>query len=92
MPARSRKKKAKRKVEAILESEKLIKEKLSLGEYKYCLGGCGVIIQKDGGCNWIKCSICSTEQCWHCNKAKKGNYPNVISGYCSYGNPGCNSH
>jgi RanBP-type and C3HC4-type zinc finger-containing protein 1 len=88
MPSRSRKKQAKRK----METQKLIDEKISLGEYMLCLGECGAIIQKDGGCNWIKCIICKTELCWQCRLIKKGNYPNVNVGFCPYGNPACNSH
>ena len=31
---------------------------------------CGILTFKDGGCNYLKCTKCSTEWCWECNKIK----------------------
>lgn len=35
-----------------------------------CPGGCGFGIQKTGGCNYIRCSVCKAEWCWLCHKLK----------------------
>lgn len=32
---------------------------------------CSTYIQKDGGCNWVRCSKCKYEFCWLCFKAIK---------------------
>ncbi|CAL1548541.1 unnamed protein product [Lymnaea stagnalis] len=39
--------------------EKLVKD----GEAMHC-PQCLIVLQKKGGCDWIKCSICKTEICW----------------------------
>ncbi|KAK6981852.1 RanBP-type and C3HC4-type zinc finger-containing protein 1, partial [Biomphalaria glabrata] len=33
------------------------------GEAMHC-PQCSIIVQKKGGCDWIKCSICKLEICW----------------------------
>ncbi|KAI1285162.1 RanBP-type and C3HC4-type zinc finger-containing protein 1 [Halotydeus destructor] len=40
-----------------------LKTLLGRGEAMACLQ-CGVVITKNGGCNWIKCAMCKTELCW----------------------------
>ena len=48
------------------------------GEAMHC-PQCQVIVQKKGGCDWIRCSICKTEICWVTKGRRWG--PNVSSPY-----------
>ena len=61
-----------------------INEKLKEGTYKYCLE-CKRLVEKDGGCNYVKCCKCGCEMCWVCYKIKGP------SG-CVFGNAEHNSH
>jgi hypothetical protein len=45
--------------------EKLQKDKLNKVNYKKC-PRCSVIIEKNEGCNQMKCTNCNYEFCWLC--------------------------
>ena len=45
--------------------EKIQKDKLNKVNYKQC-PSCNVIIEKNEGCNQMKCTNCSFEFCWLC--------------------------
>ena len=46
------------------KAEQLSKEWL-LHHTKRC-PDCGIAIQKNGGCDWMKCTYCAHEFCWEC--------------------------
>ncbi len=50
-------------------TKEFIVDNLAAFTYRYCMG-CGVLIQKDGGCNYVKCVVCGTEICWQCGLQK----------------------
>lgn len=52
-------------------------QRFASGETKICVGGCGRLIDKEDGCNFVECAGCKTQMCWVCNKKK-------------YGEDGCN--
>lgn len=87
MPKRSAKKKALKQNEETA-SLNYINDKINSGEFMPCLGGCGGILSKYKGCNYIKCIICKIKICWNCRKIKGFASPNT----CSWKNPICNSH
>ncbi|XP_069771235.1 ranBP-type and C3HC4-type zinc finger-containing protein 1 isoform X2 [Narcine bancroftii] len=52
------------------------------GEAMHC-PKCRIIVQKKGGCDWIRCPICHTEICWVTKKCRWGPAgPGDISGGC----------
>jgi len=53
------------------ETRAVVVQGLLNNVYKYCIG-CGVLIEKDGGCNYIKCVLCNLEMCWMCGLEKYG--------------------
>lgn len=50
-----------------IESELAIVIGLANGSLLRC--ACGRNIEKDGGCNYVKC-LCGVEWCWECRKEK----------------------
>lgn len=36
---------------------------VQLGEAMHC-PACRIVVQKKGGCDWIRCPVCQTEICW----------------------------
>lgn len=36
---------------------------VQLGEAMHC-PVCRIVVQKKGGCDWLRCSVCQTEICW----------------------------
>lgn len=41
-----------------------------------CTGSsCGILIQKDGGCNHLTCTLCGAHTCWACGQALHAAYP-----------------
>jgi hypothetical protein len=60
-----------------LASAELISASLARGDYHLCT--CDSLIQKDGGCNWVKCARCGREWCW-VTKLPKGEG----EGHCPY--------
>lgn len=36
--------------------------------YRFC-NKCGLLLEKDGGCNYVKC-FCGFELCWECGQEK----------------------
>eukprot|EP01084_Bolivina_argentea_P270172 459346_1 len=49
------------------ENEQAYQQWLGINGTKPCPGNCGMMIQKDGGCNWIQCR-CGTQICWQTGK------------------------
>jgi ariadne-1 len=41
---------------------------------------CAAFIEKNGGCNWIKCYRCKFEFCWLCSRAMKHNEVDAAGG------------
>ncbi|XP_074549961.1 ranBP-type and C3HC4-type zinc finger-containing protein 1 [Halichoeres trimaculatus] len=41
----------------------LLKTLVQSGEAMHC-PQCGIIVQKRGGCDWLRCTVCQTEICW----------------------------
>lgn len=79
------------------KNEILIEDKIKNKIWQKCLG-CGVLIEKIDGCNFIEClyilkienniaTKCSTKWCWICYKIK-GNNENQ----CQWNHPSHNSH
>lgn len=66
-------------------STEYIDQMIARGVFKRC-PGCGILIFKDDGCNYVACP-CGTEMCW-LHHLRKGPAP----GECPFGNPLCNSH
>ena len=46
----------------------LLKSELANGTVRTCL--CGALIQKDGGCEYVRCPVCAQEWCWRCGLRK----------------------
>ncbi|MFA5091137.1 MAG: hypothetical protein WC483_00615 [Candidatus Paceibacterota bacterium] len=59
-------------------SEAFIVKGKKRGDLHECM--CGAIMQKDGGCNYVKCPVCQREWCW-VTKLLKGSGP----GMCPFG-------
>ncbi len=50
-----------------MQDDTLIDELLARGRIKRCPNPeCGILIEKDGGCEYIQCYICKIEFCWLC--------------------------
>ncbi|XP_055892490.1 ranBP-type and C3HC4-type zinc finger-containing protein 1-like [Biomphalaria glabrata] len=45
------------------QTQELLQQLVKDGEAMHC-PQCSIIVQKKGGCDWIKCSICKLEICW----------------------------
>ncbi|XP_059164421.1 ranBP-type and C3HC4-type zinc finger-containing protein 1-like [Physella acuta] len=45
------------------QTQRMLEKMVEDGEAMHC-PQCLIIVQKKGGCDWIKCSICKTEICW----------------------------
>lgn len=52
----------------VTHPDPLICECMRTGQVRMC--ECGALIDKDGGCNNVKCTICGTEWCWACGFIK----------------------
>ncbi|RUS81168.1 hypothetical protein EGW08_011076, partial [Elysia chlorotica] len=64
------------------QTHEMLKNMVSMGEAMHC-PQCQVIVQKKGGCDWIKCSICKTEICWVTKGRRWGpNGEGDLSGGC----------
>uniref|UniRef100_A0A0B7BCW6 RanBP-type and C3HC4-type zinc finger-containing protein 1 n=1 Tax=Arion vulgaris TaxID=1028688 RepID=A0A0B7BCW6_9EUPU len=48
---------------AAKQTAEMLQKLVADGEAMHC-PQCHVVLQKKGGCDWIKCSICKTEICW----------------------------
>ncbi|GFR93940.1 RanBP-type and C3HC4-type zinc finger-containing protein 1 [Elysia marginata] len=67
---------------AARQTHDMLKNMVSSGEAMHC-PQCQVIVQKKGGCDWIRCSICKTEICWVTKGRRWGpNGEGDISGGC----------
>ena len=64
-------------------------EELVLKTSKPCPTGCGFHIQKNGGCNHMKCSQCGHEFCWLCLKHSR--YGHLETGGVCAGAPNVSS-
>lgn len=49
-------------------SEQLLSSMIQANTVKTCT--CGALIEKDNGCNYLKCSFCQKEWCWKCWREK----------------------
>ncbi|XP_013923589.1 PREDICTED: sharpin [Thamnophis sirtalis] len=48
---------------AARETNDMLKTLVQLGEAMHC-PACRIVVQKKGGCDWIRCPVCKTEICW----------------------------
>ncbi|KAK9402798.1 ranBP-type and C3HC4-type zinc finger-containing protein 1-like [Crotalus adamanteus] len=48
---------------AARETNNMLKTLVQLGEAMHC-PACRIVVQKKGGCDWIRCPVCQTEICW----------------------------
>ncbi|XP_072855571.2 sharpin isoform X1 [Pogona vitticeps] len=48
---------------AARETSEMLKTLVLLGEAMHC-PVCRIVVQKKGGCDWLRCSVCQTEICW----------------------------
>ncbi|ETE59507.1 RanBP-type and C3HC4-type zinc finger-containing protein 1, partial [Ophiophagus hannah] len=48
---------------AARETNNMLKMLVQLGEAMHC-PACRIVVQKKGGCDWIRCPVCQTEICW----------------------------
>ncbi|XP_062987327.1 sharpin [Elgaria multicarinata webbii] len=49
--------------DAARETSNMLKMLVQLGEALHC-PVCRIIVQKKGGCDWLRCPVCQTEICW----------------------------
>ncbi|KAK3757636.1 hypothetical protein RRG08_000151 [Elysia crispata] len=64
------------------QTHDMLKNMVSSGDAMHC-PQCQVIVQKKGGCDWIRCSICKTEICWVTKGRRWGpNGEGDLSGGC----------
>ncbi|XP_060099103.1 sharpin [Heteronotia binoei] len=45
------------------ETSNMLKTLVQLGEAMHC-PVCRIVVQKKGGCDWLRCPVCQTEICW----------------------------
>ncbi|XP_015272444.1 PREDICTED: ranBP-type and C3HC4-type zinc finger-containing protein 1-like [Gekko japonicus] len=48
---------------AARETSNMLKMLVQLGEAMHC-PVCRIVVQKKGGCDWLRCPVCQTEICW----------------------------
>ncbi|XP_044309189.1 sharpin, partial [Varanus komodoensis] len=48
---------------AARETSNMLKTLVQLGEAMHC-PMCHIVVQKRGGCDWLRCPVCQTEICW----------------------------
>ncbi|XP_053105114.1 sharpin [Hemicordylus capensis] len=48
---------------AARETSNMLKTLVQLGEAMHC-PVCRIVVQKKGGCDWLRCPVCQTEICW----------------------------
>ncbi|XP_048338527.1 sharpin isoform X1 [Sphaerodactylus townsendi] len=48
---------------AARETSDMLKMLVQVGEAMHC-PVCRIVVQKKGGCDWLRCSVCQTEICW----------------------------
>ncbi|XP_060632016.2 sharpin isoform X2 [Anolis sagrei] len=48
---------------AARETSNMLKMLVQVGEAMHC-PVCRIVVQKKGGCDWIRCPVCQTEICW----------------------------
>ncbi|XP_029141505.1 sharpin [Protobothrops mucrosquamatus] len=48
---------------AARETNNMLKTLVQMGEAMHC-PACRIVVQKKGGCDWIRCPVCQTEICW----------------------------
>ncbi|XP_030840630.1 ranBP-type and C3HC4-type zinc finger-containing protein 1 isoform X2 [Strongylocentrotus purpuratus] len=53
------------------QTQETLEELVRSGEAMKC-PNCSIIVQKKGGCDWIKCSVCQMEICWVTKQARWG--------------------
>nr|XP_016853835.1 PREDICTED: sharpin isoform X1 [Anolis carolinensis] len=67
---------------AARETSNMLKMLVQLGEAMHC-PVCRIVVQKKGGCDWIRCPVCQTEICWVTKGPRWGpGGPGDISGGC----------
>ncbi|XP_071495309.1 ranBP-type and C3HC4-type zinc finger-containing protein 1-like [Diadema antillarum] len=53
------------------QTQDALQELVRTGEAMHC-PRCSVIVQKKGGCDWLRCSMCQLEICWVTKQARWG--------------------
>ena len=57
-----------------------LEAEIANGQAMRCLNErCGIVLMKNGGCEWLKCSMCGLEHCW-CTKLRAGKGPGMCGG------------
>ncbi|XP_039220601.1 sharpin isoform X1 [Crotalus tigris] len=64
---------------AARETNNMLKTLVQLGEAMHC-PACRIVVQKKGGCDWIRCPVCQTEICWVTKGPRWGPGVRVLSG------------
>ncbi|XP_078280060.1 ranBP-type and C3HC4-type zinc finger-containing protein 1 [Rhinoraja longicauda] len=63
-------------------TSEMLKSLVRTGEAMHC-PRCGIVVQKKGGCDWIRCPVCHTEICWVTKGCRWGpSGPGDTSGGC----------
>ncbi|XP_055520873.1 ranBP-type and C3HC4-type zinc finger-containing protein 1 [Leucoraja erinacea] len=63
-------------------TSEMLKSLVQTGEAMHC-PRCGIVVQKKGGCDWIRCPVCHTEICWVTKGCRWGpGGPGDTSGGC----------
>ncbi|XP_066480095.1 sharpin isoform X2 [Tiliqua scincoides] len=67
---------------AARETSNMLKALVQLGEAMHC-PVCRIVVQKKGGCDWLRCPVCQTEICWVTKGPRWGpGGPGDITGGC----------
>ncbi|KAJ6661534.1 hypothetical protein lerEdw1_014444 [Lerista edwardsae] len=67
---------------AARETSNMLKTLVQLGEAMHC-PVCRIVVQKKGGCDWLRCPVCQTEICWVTKGPRWGpGGPGDVTGGC----------
>ncbi|KAM6454646.1 sharpin isoform 3-T3 [Liasis olivaceus] len=64
---------------AARKTSNMLKMLVQLGEAMHC-PACHIVVQKKGGCDWIRCPVCQTEICWVTKGPRWGPGVHVLNG------------
>ena len=52
-------------------TKRVIEKEIASGKIIRCINlKCGILTEKNGGCNYMKCTTCDIEWCWVCKRIK----------------------
>ncbi|XP_042318190.1 sharpin isoform X2 [Sceloporus undulatus] len=77
---------------AARETSNMLKALVQLGKAMHC-PVCRIVVQKKGGCDWLRCPVCQTEICWVTKGPRWGpGGPGDTSGGCQCNTDGERCH